>query len=86
MRILARSSAPGWTGQADAPVFPGISLVSYQPPLKPTLGRMVPVMPAQAGIHDFGRIDPQPVDGRDKPGHDGKRTPMRHSQGPLVSV
>src|SRR5271163_332008 len=48
----------------------------YQPPLKPTLGRMVPVMPAQACIHDFGRIDPQSVDGRNKPGHDGKRTPM----------
>ena len=43
----------------------------YQPTLKPTLGRMVPVMPAQAGIHDFGRIDPQAVDGRNKPGHDG---------------
>ena len=35
---------------------------------------MVPVMPAQAGIHDFGRIDPQVEDGRNKPGHDGKRT------------
>jgi hypothetical protein len=46
---------------------------------------MVPVMRAQAGIHDFGRIDPQAVDGRNKPGHDGKRTPMGHSQGPLVS-
>jgi hypothetical protein len=41
-------------------------------------------MPAQAGIHDFGRIDPQAVDGRNKPGHDGKRTPMGHSQGPLI--
>jgi hypothetical protein len=28
---------------------------------------MVPVMPAQAGIHDFGRIDPQAVDARNKP-------------------
>jgi hypothetical protein len=46
---------------------------------------MVPVMPAQAGIHDFGRIDPQAVDGRNKPGHDGNRTPMGDSQGPLVS-
>ncbi len=45
---------------------------------------MVPVMPAQGGIHDFGRIDPQAVDGRNKPGHDGKRTPMGHSQGPPV--
>ncbi len=44
---------------------------------------MVSVMPAQAGIHDFGRIDPQAVDGRNKPGHDGTRTPMGHSQGPL---
>jgi hypothetical protein len=56
----------------------------YQPPLKPTLGRMVPVMPAQLGIHDFGRIGPQGVDGRNKPGHDDERTPMGHSQGPLV--
>jgi hypothetical protein len=46
---------------------------------------MVPVMPTQAGIHDFGRIDPQGVDRRNKPGHDGKRTPMGHSQRPLVS-
>jgi hypothetical protein len=58
----------------------------YQPLLKPTLGRTVPVMPAQAGIRDFGRIDPQAVDGPNKPGHDGKRTPMGHSQGPLVLV
>ncbi len=44
---------------------------------------MVPVMPAQAGIHYFGRIDPQAVDGRNKPGHDGKRTPIiisRHTE------
>ena len=42
------------------------------------------LMPAQAGIHEFGRIGPQAVDGRNKPGHDGKRTPMGHSQRPLV--
>jgi Co/Zn/Cd efflux system component len=60
--------------------------ISYQPPLKPTLGRTVPFMPAQAGIDDFGRIDPQAVDGRNKPGHDGKRTPMGHSQAPVVSL
>jgi hypothetical protein len=32
---------------------------------------MVLVMPAQAGIHDFNRIDPQAVDGRNKPVHYG---------------
>jgi Co/Zn/Cd efflux system component len=59
--------------------------ISYQPPLEPAPGRMVPVVPAQAGIHDFGRIDPQAVEGRNEPGHDGKRTPMAHPQRLLVS-
>jgi hypothetical protein len=34
--------------------------------LKPTLRRSVPVMPAQAGIHDFDRIDLQAVDDPNK--------------------
>jgi hypothetical protein len=58
--------------------------ILYPPPFKPTLGRIVPDMPAEAGIHNFGRIDPQAVDGRNKPGHDDKRRPMGHSQGPPV--
>src|SRR5271168_221170 len=41
---------------------------------------------ASAGWHPRlrPRIDPLTVDGRNKPGHDGKRTTMGHSQGPLV--
>src|SRR5580692_1139486 len=44
------------------------------------------VVAAQTGIHGFGRIDLQAVDGRNNPGHDGGGELMGHSQGPLTLV
>ena len=46
--------------------------VLYQPPLKPTLGRIVPVMPAQTGIHGFSRVDTASHGWRAYTHHDGE--------------
>jgi hypothetical protein len=58
MRLNFMRAALGWCMTTQLWHEMPLGRPPQQPPLTPTLGHMVPGMPAQAGIHYFGRIDP----------------------------